>query len=93
MFVLVDGRISGGRSANHVFVGGEQKFEHPLQDGDRVTIGASTLRFEVGAGRREEPGVRYDDKPLGHTQLLVSANDVIRAALAARTDSGARLVK
>jgi adenylate cyclase len=85
-FVLVDGKVGGGRSANHVFVGGEQRFEHPLADGDRVTIGASHLKFERAARpEQSDAGVRYDDKPLGHTQLLVSANDVIRSALAART--------
>ncbi len=89
-FVLVDGKIGGGRSANHVFVGGEQRFEHTLKDGDRVTIGASHLRFERSAKERAvESGVRYDDKPLGHTQLLVSANDVIRSVLATRAPSGA----
>src|ERR671917_387935 len=85
-FFLVDGKVGGGRSANHVFVGGEQRFEHPLANGDRVTIGASHLKFERAAGPEPQDSVvRYDDKPLGHTQLLVSANDVIRSALAART--------
>src|ERR1044072_9936043 len=48
-FVIVDGYYVNGqihRSANKVYVNGEQKFEHSLKDGDRVTIGASTLRFE-----------------------------------------------
>jgi adenylate cyclase len=84
-YVIVDGRVGGGRSANHVFVGGEQLFERELKDGDRVTIGASQLRFERAEESRPDTDVRYDDKPLGHTQLLVSANDVIRAALASRT--------
>src|ERR671917_2213555 len=83
-FFLVDGKVGGGRSANHVFVGGEQRFEHQLRPGDRVTIGASLLVFEREV-EQEASHVRYDDKPLGHTQLLVSANDVIRSALAART--------
>ena len=41
-FTLIDGVFVNGqikRSANKVFVNGEQKFEHPLKDGDRVTIG------------------------------------------------------
>jgi adenylate cyclase len=84
-YVIIDGRVGGGRSANHVFVGGEQLFERELKDGDRVTIGASQLRFERAEESRPDTDVRYDDKPLGHTQLLVSANDVIRAALASRT--------
>ncbi|HEU4594813.1 MAG TPA: adenylate/guanylate cyclase domain-containing protein [Pyrinomonadaceae bacterium] len=84
-YIIIDGRVDGGRSANHVFVGGEQLYEHELRDGDRVTIGASQLRFERAEEARPDTDVRYDDKPLGHTQLLVSANDVIRAALASRT--------
>jgi adenylate cyclase len=82
-FIIVDGVVIGGqvrRSANKVFVNGEARYELPLKDGDRVTIGASTLRFEQ---QREErtTDVRYDDKPLGHTQLLISANDVMSTVL------------
>jgi hypothetical protein len=29
--------------------------------------------------------VRYDDKPLGHTQLLISANDVMSTVLRPKT--------
>ncbi|HXI62402.1 MAG TPA: adenylate/guanylate cyclase domain-containing protein [Pyrinomonadaceae bacterium] len=82
-FVLVDGVIANGqikRSANKVFVNGEQKFEHPLKDGDRVTIGASTLRFEQPKEERTAD-LSYDDKPLGHTQLLMSAKDVLTTVL------------
>ena len=82
-FVLVDGVMANGqikRSANKVFVNGEQKFEHPLKDGDRVTIGASTLRFEQPKEERTAD-LSYDDKPLGHTQLLMSAKDVLTTVL------------
>jgi adenylate cyclase len=82
-FMLVDGVIANGqikRSANKVFVNGEQKFEHPLKDGDRVTIGASTLRFEQPKEERTAD-LSYDDKPLGHTQLLMSAKDVLTTVL------------
>src|SRR5712691_4243212 len=78
-FMIVDGVMVNGqikRSANHVFVNGEQKFEHPLKDGDRVTIGASTIRFEQPQEERTAD-LSYDDKPLGHTQLLMSAKDVL----------------
>src|SRR5437868_7891612 len=82
-YTIVDGVVIGGqvrRSANKVFVNGEARYEHPLKDGDRVTIGASTLRFEQQ--KEERAGdVRYDDKPLGHTQLLISANDVMTTVL------------
>ncbi|HEX8710008.1 MAG TPA: adenylate/guanylate cyclase domain-containing protein [Pyrinomonadaceae bacterium] len=82
-YVIVDGIVIGGqvrRSANKVFVNGEPRYEHPLADGDRVTIGASTIRFEQ---QKEEriTDMRYDDKPLGHTQLLISANDVMTTVL------------
>ena len=83
-YVIVDGSPDGKLSANHVFVNSEQRLEHALRDGDRMTIGASQLRFDTADERQAEPQVQYDDKPLGHTQLLVSANDVIRAALSSR---------
>src|SRR6185312_12865243 len=82
-FTIVDGAVIGGqlrRSANKVFINGEPRFDHKLKNGDRVTIGASTLRFEQAAEERTTD-VRYDDKPLGHTQLLISANDVMSTVL------------
>ncbi len=82
-FAIVDGVMVNGqikRSANHVFVNGEQRFEHPLKDGDRVTIGASTIRFEQLQEERTAD-LSYDDKPLGHTQLLMSAKDVLSTVL------------
>lgn len=82
-FTIVDGYAAGGqirRSANKVYINGEPRFEHQLMNGDRITIGASTLRFEQRAEERA-PDVRYDDKPLGHTQLLISANDVMSTVL------------
>lgn len=84
LFKLVDGSYSNGqlrRSANKVFINGEPRFEHVLNNGDRVTIGASTLRFEQQPAERATAEVRYDDKPLGHTQLLISANDVLQTVL------------
>ncbi|MDT5059612.1 MAG: adenylate cyclase [Acidobacteriota bacterium] len=83
LYTLVDGVITNGqvrRSANKVFVNGEARYEYQLKDGDRVTIGASTLRFEQQKEERTTD-VRYDDKPLGHTQLLISANDVMSTVL------------
>jgi adenylate cyclase len=82
-FTLVDGAMINGelrRSANKVFVNGGPHYEYQLNNGDRITIGASTLRFEQRAEERTTD-VRYDDKPLGHTQLVVSANDVMRTVL------------
>lgn len=82
-FTLVDGAMINGqlrRSANKVFVNGGPHIEAQLKNGDRVTIGASTIRFEQAAEERTTD-VRYDDKPLGHTQLLISANDVMSTVL------------
>jgi adenylate cyclase len=84
--ILVDGAVINGqlrRSANKVFVNGGPQYEYHLENGDRVTIGASTLRFEQPAEERTTE-VRYDDKPLGHTQLLISANDVMSTVLHAK---------
>jgi adenylate cyclase len=89
-FVIFDGAIVNGqlrRSANKVFINGEPRFEHPLKNGDRVTIGASTLRFEQPVEERTTD-VRYDDKPLGHTQLLISANDVMSTVLRSKEEIG-----
>ncbi len=75
------------RSANKVFINGEPHYEHQLKNGDRVTIGASTLRFEQAPEERTSE-VRYDDKPLGHTQLLISANDVMTTMLHGKAGEG-----
>lgn len=82
-FVIIDGAFTNGqlhRSANKIYINGEQKFEHVLKNGDRITIGASTLRFEQSKEERTAD-LSYDDKPLGHTQLLMSAKDVLSTVL------------
>lgn len=87
-FMIIDGAVIQGqlrRSANKVFINGGPVVEHQLKDGDRVTIGASTIRFEQPAEERTTD-VRYDDKPLGHTQLLISANDVMSTVLRAKEE-------
>lgn len=87
-YSILDGAVIHGqlrRSANRVFVNGEPHLERQLKDGDRITIGASTLRFEQPAEERTTQ-VRYDDKPLGHTQLLISANDVMNTVLRDRPE-------
>ena len=87
-YTIVDGNVVNGqirRSANKVFVNGEPHYEYLLKNGDRVTIGASTMRFEQKAEERTTE-VRYDDKPLGHTQLLISANDVMSTVLHAKPE-------
>ena len=90
-FTIVDGTVINGqlrRSANKVFINGESHYEHELNNGDRVTIGASTMRFEQAAEERTTE-VRYDDKPLGHTQLLISANDVMSTVLHSKPEESA----
>lgn len=91
-FTLVDGAVINGqlrRSANKVFVNGGPHPEFQLRNGDRITIGASTIRFEQRPEERTTD-VRYDDKPLGHTQLLISANDVMSTVLHGKpAESGA----
>ena len=87
-FTIVDGAVINGqlrRSANKVFINGEPRFDQQLKTGDRITIGASTLRFEQPAEERTTD-VRYDDKPLGHTQLLISANDVMSTVLRSKEE-------
>ncbi len=87
-FAIIDGAVVNGqlrRSANKVFINGEPHYEHVLKNGDRVTIGASTLRFEQAAEERTTE-VRYDDRPLGHTQLLISANDVMNSVLQSKPE-------
>jgi adenylate cyclase len=90
-FTIVDGALINGqlrRSANKVFINGEAQFEHHLKNSDRITIGASTLRFEQPIEERTTD-VRYDDKPLGHTQLLISANDVMSTVLRSKEEVAA----
>ena len=92
-FIIVDGAVINGqlrRSANKVFINGDAQFEQQLKNGDRVTIGASTLRFEQPPEERTTD-VRYDDKPLGHTQLLISANDVMSTVLRSKDEISAAM--
>jgi len=82
---IVDGHFIGTeirRSINRVFVGGVPFFERILEDGDVITIGGSRLEFEQITGdkaKTEKSGeaVKFDDQPLGHTQLLMSASEII----------------
>jgi len=92
-FTMVDGAVINGqlrRSATKVFINGDAQFEQQLTNGDRVTIGASTLRFEQPPEERTTD-VRYDDKPLGHTQLLISANDVMSTVLRSKDEISAAM--
>ncbi len=91
VFTIVDGAMVNNqlrRSANKVFINGEPRFDQQLKNGDRITIGASTLRFEQPVEERTTD-VRYDDKPLGHTQLLISASDVMSTVLRSKDEVAA----
>ena len=84
-FVAVDGWYLNGqlkRSANKAYVNGQAILEYPLEAGDRVTIGSSTLDFEVPAVNAAST-VDYDDKPLGQTQVFVSASELLGNVLKA----------
>ncbi|HSE31081.1 MAG TPA: adenylate/guanylate cyclase domain-containing protein [Pyrinomonadaceae bacterium] len=87
-FTIIDGAVINGqlrRSANKVFINGASEYEHKLANGDRITIGASTLKFEQPVEERTSD-VKYDDRPLGHTQLLISANDVMSTVFRSKTE-------
>lgn len=87
-FTIIDGAVINGqlrRSANKVFINGASEYEHKLMNGDRITIGASTLKFEQPVEERTSD-VKYDDRPLGHTQLLISANDVMNTVFRAKAE-------
>lgn len=78
-FTIVDGHQVGEelrRSINRLFVNDQAHLEKNLEDGDVINIGASKLVFEHSA---QPVAVKYDDKPLGQTQLFISANDVMNS--------------
>ncbi|MEZ5347451.1 MAG: adenylate/guanylate cyclase domain-containing protein [Pyrinomonadaceae bacterium] len=107
-FVLVDGYYENGsinRSANKVYINTVEILEQVLNPGDEITIGTSTLKFnlvtdtqaavipstaetpmpfhgsiapghEIGITEVEKD-LSYDDKPLGNTQFVISANEII----------------
>ncbi len=86
---FVNGEIT--RSVNRVFVNGQPLLEKTLEQGDKIVIGESTLEFhklgqtlsKISPTKSEIPFVapskplNFDDQPLGHTQLQISANDII----------------
>lgn len=86
---FVNGEIQ--RSINRVFVNGQPQLEKILEQGDEIVIGESRFEFrklgetlsKASMGKTEFPDleppkpVNYDDQPLGHTQLLISATEII----------------
>jgi pSer/pThr/pTyr-binding forkhead associated (FHA) protein len=49
-------------STNGTYVNGEQIEEHPLQPGDRIEIGSSTITFCQVGGGLEEMGLEHDSE-------------------------------
>ncbi|MFN2502572.1 MAG: adenylate/guanylate cyclase domain-containing protein [Pyrinomonadaceae bacterium] len=85
-FKLIDGYVENGqlfRSVNHVFVNGNAQVEYVLNPGDVITIGESRLEFKAvpptptDADHDRSKSVRFDDSPLGHTQVQISVNEII----------------
>lgn len=84
-FVVVDGYEVNGeqrRSVNKVFVNDQPQLEKPLVNGDRILIGASQLVFVYP--KTESSELLFEDKPLGNTQLLMSAEDVMTSVSSGR---------
>lgn len=93
------------RSVNRVFVNGIPQLEKILEQGDEIVIGESRFEYRKitqnqSAAEFKKPfapedateaprGVNYDDRPLGQTQMLISANEIInvRSNLSAETDA------
>ncbi len=80
------------RSVNHVFVNGIVHLEHLLNDAEVIIIGESRLEFQLAAeptvvqttpvtayeSQEIKPKtVKFDDAPLGHTQVQISVNEII----------------
>lgn len=87
-FLLHDGYFENGavvRSVNRVFVNGMPSLERLLENGDVIMIGESTLAFKKIAPAASEKSfsssvpvhVKYDDAPIGHTMVQMSANEII----------------
>ena len=87
-FTLIDGYFIAGelrRSVNKVFVNGATFLEKILEIGDQITIGGTNLEFrqtnplpdvtEITPVVPEK--INFDDQPLGHTQMLISASEII----------------
>lgn len=94
------------RSINHIFVNGQPQLEKILETGDEIVIGESRFEFQklgegiskTSLGSKTEfvqnvvpKALNYDDQPLGHTQLLISANEIIGTR--SKTSIEANLVK
>lgn len=83
-WTIVDGCYISGelkRSVNKVFVESTPHLEKVLSNGEHITIGGSRFIFEQ-TEEVQKPvtipeAIRYEDQPLGHTQMLISAKEII----------------
>lgn len=81
-FVLIDGYEVNGetrRSVNKVFVNSQPQLEKTLVSGDQILIGGSRLVFFYPNAESGE--LVFEDKPLGNTQFLMSAEDVMQTSV------------
>lgn len=84
-FIVIDGYEVNGetrRSVNKVFVNGQPQLEKTLVSGDQILVGGSRLVFVYPNGRSGE--LLFEDKPLGNTQFLMSAEDVMQSVSRSR---------
>lgn len=85
-FIVIDGYESNGeihRSVNKVFVNGQAQLEKTLVNGDQILIGGSSLVFVQPEARSSK--LVFEDKPLGNTQLLISAQEMIQSVSMSRS--------
>ena len=92
-FHVTDGYEKDGvvvRSVNRVFVNGVAQLDKSLDHGDIVTIGESSIEFKRLRSAVPTPDpvvakvaqvasgeIKFDDTPLGHTQVQISAKEII----------------
>ncbi|MBX7174928.1 MAG: FHA domain-containing protein [Pyrinomonadaceae bacterium] len=87
-FTLIDGYYLGAelkRSVNKVFVNGAPFLEKLLENGDHITIGGSKLEVELSQKLDSvteitpttPEHISFVDQPLGQTQMLISASEII----------------
>ncbi|HEX8197770.1 MAG TPA: adenylate/guanylate cyclase domain-containing protein [Pyrinomonadaceae bacterium] len=79
-FIVIDGYEVNGetrRSVNKVFVNGQPQLEKTLVSGDQILVGGSRLVFVYPNSVSGE--LLFEDKPLGNTQFLMSAEDVMQS--------------
>lgn len=92
IFTLIDGHYMGQelrRSVNKVFVNSIPFHEKKLEVHDQIIIGGSRMEFHLASKVIEKPGepleispdshgkINFEDQPLGRTQFLISANEII----------------